>query len=136
MIGAVLIPGRKAPKLITEEMIRQMAPGSVFVDISIDQGGCSETSRPTSFSDPMYTVHQVIHYCVTNMPGSVARTSTMALTNATAPYSLAIAEKGWQRALKEDAGLRKGLNVCLGHVTNEAVAQDCGYEYHPPEQFL
>lgn len=136
VIGAVLIPGKKAPKIITEEMIKQMSPGSVFVDVSIDQGGCSETSRPTTFSDPMYTVHHVVHYCVANMPGACARTSTQALTNATAPYALAIADKGYQAALREDKGLRDGLNTCLGHVTNEHVAHDCGYDYHPPEKFL
>lgn len=136
VIGAVLIPGKKAPKLITEEMIKQMTPGSVFVDVSIDQGGCAETSRATTHSDPTYIVHNVVHYCVANMPGACARTSTQALTNATAPFALALADKGYKAALKEDNGLRNGLNVCLGHVTNEHVANDCGYEYHPPEQFL
>lgn len=136
VIGAVLIPGKKAPKLITEEMIKKMSPGSVLVDISIDQGGCSETSRPTTHSDPTYVMHGVVHYCVTNMPGACARTSTQALTSATAPYALAIADKGYQAALKADPGLKNGLNVCLGFVTNQHVAQDCGYEYHSPEKFL
>lgn len=136
VIGAVLIPGKKAPKLITEEMIKQMSRGSVFVDVSIDQGGCSETSRPTNFSDPMYIEHNVVHYCVANMPGGCARTSTQALTNATAPYALAIADKGYKKALKDDLGLRNGLNVCLGHVTNEHVADDCGYPFSPIENWL
>lgn len=136
VIGAVLIPGKKAPKLITEEMIKHMPKGSVFVDVSIDQGGCSETSKPTTFSDPIYTVHNVVHYCVANMPGACARTSTQALTNATASYALALADKGYKQALKDDIGFRQGLNVCLGHVTYAPVAQDCGYNYNPPETFL
>ncbi len=136
VVGAVLIPGKKAPKLITEEMVRKMSPGSVIVDVAIDQGGCSETSRPTTHSDPMYVVHSVVHYCVANMPGACARTSTQALTNAIAPYVLEIADKGYRKALKEDPGLKNGLNVCLGHVTNEHVATDCGYPYSPPDTFL
>lgn len=136
VVGAVLIPGKKAPKLITEELIRLMSPGSVFVDVAIDQGGCSETSRPTTHSDPTYIVHDVVHYCVANMPGACARTSTQALTNAIAPYVQEIADKGYKRALKEDIGLRNGLNVCLGHVTNAHVAHDCGYQYAEPNKFL
>lgn len=136
VVGAVLIPGKKAPKLVTEAMVRQMSPGSVFVDVAIDQGGCSETSRATTHSDPTYIVHNVVHYCVANMPGACARTSTQALTNATAHYVLDLADKGYKRALREDAGLKNGLNVCLGRVTNEYVAHDCGYEYHAPEQFI
>lgn len=136
VIGAVLIPGKRAPKLITDEMVRKMMPGSVIVDVAIDQGGCCETSRPTTHSDPMYIVHSVVHYCVANMPGACARTSTQALTNATAPYVLEIADKGYKKALKEDPGLKNGLNVCLGYVTNEFVATDCGYEFHEADAFL
>ncbi|MFC2049350.1 alanine dehydrogenase [Chlamydiota bacterium] len=136
VVGAVLIPGKKAPKLVTEAMVRKMSAGSVFVDVAIDQGGCSETSHPTTHSDPTYIVHNVVHYCVANMPGACARTSTQALTNATAPYVLDLADKGYKRALREDTGLKNGLNVCLGKVTNEHVAHDCGYEYHEPEKFL
>lgn len=136
VVGAVLIPGKKAPKLITEEMIKNMSPGSVFVDVAIDQGGCSETSHPTTHSEPIYIVHNVVHYCVANMPGACARTSTQALTNAIAPYVMEIAEKGYKQAMLEDEGLKNGLNVCLGQVTNEHVAHDCGYEYHKPDRFL
>ncbi len=136
VVGAVLIPGKKAPKLLTEELVRQMTPGSVFVDVAIDQGGCSETSRATTHSDPTYILHNIVHYCVANMPGACARTSTQALTNAIAPYVMDLADKGYKRALKEDEGLKNGLNVCLGKVTNAPVALDCGYEYHAPEQFL
>lgn len=136
VIGAILIPGKLAPKLITEKMIQKMTPGSVFVDVAIDQGGCSETSRPTTHSDPTYMVHGVVHYCVANMPGACARTSTQALTNATSSYALDIATKGYKKALREDKGLYNGLNVCLGFVTNQHVAHDCGYEYHSPGEFL
>lgn len=136
VVGAVLIPGKKAPKLITEEMIKKMAPGSVFVDVAIDQGGCSETSHATTHSDPIYEVHNVVHYCVANMPGACARTSTQALTNAIAPYVLELASKGYKQALQEDPGFLEGLNVCLGHVTNEHVAHDCGYAYYPAAECL
>jgi len=136
VVGAVLIPGKKAPKLITENMVRSMTPGSVIVDVAIDQGGCSETSRPTTHSDPIYITHNVVHYCVANMPGACARTSTQALTNAIAPYVMDLADKGYKKALKEDINLKNGLNVCLGSVTNEHVAVDCGYEYHEPDKFL
>lgn len=136
VIGAVLIPGKTAPKLITKAMIKQMSPGSVFVDISIDQGGCAETSKPTTHREPTYLVDGVVHYCVTNMPGACARTATLALTNATMGYALKIANKGYKKALLENPGLRNGLNVCNGFVTNEAVAHDLGYEYHPPERIL
>lgn len=136
VVGAVLLPGKSSPKLITEEMVKKMAPGTVFVDVAIDQGGCSETSRPTTHSDPMYIVHDVVHYCVANIPGACACTSTQALTNATAEYALEIASKGYKRAMRENSGIRDGLNVCLGHVTNEHVAEDCGYDYHPAEEFV
>lgn len=134
VIGAILIPGKTAPKLITRDLIKKMTPGSVFVDVAIDQGGCSETSKPTTHTDPTYVVDGVVHYCVTNMPGSCARTSTQALTNATGDYALLIANKGWKRALQDHVGLRQGLNVCLGHVTNESVAYDLGYPFVPPER--
>lgn len=136
VVGAVLIPGKRAPQLITEDLVSKMSPGSVIVDVSIDQGGCSETSHPTTHSDPIYNVHNVVHYCVSNMPGACARTSTQALANATAPYVLELAEKGYKNALRQNPGLKNGLNVCLGHVTNKYVAQDCGYTYYEPDKFL
>jgi alanine dehydrogenase len=135
IIGAVLIPGKTAPKLIKKEFFSKMAPGSVFVDVAIDQGGCAETSRPTTHEKPTYIVDGVIHYCVTNMPGACARSSTLALTNATMDYAQKIADLGYQAALKESKGLRDGLNVCLGAVTNAAVAADLGYAFVSPESF-
>lgn len=134
VIGAVLIPGKMAPKLVTRAMIKKMARGSVVVDISIDQGGCFETSKPTTHAHPTYIVDGVIHYCVTNMPGACGRTSTQALTNATMDYALAIANKGWKKALKDNVGLRNGLNVCHGYITNEAVAHELNYSYVPFEK--
>ncbi len=136
VVGSVLIPGKMAPKLVTRSMIQKMAPGSVIVDVAIDQGGCFETSKPTTHSAPTYVVDGVVHYCVTNMPGACARTSTLALVNATMPYGLQIANKGYKQALKEDPGLMLGLNVCLGHVTHHHVAQDLGYEYVPPQKLF
>ena len=136
VIGAVLIPGAAAPKLVTREMVRRMRPGSVMVDIAIDQGGCFETSRPTSHDDPTYVEHGVVHYCVTNMPGAVARTSTVALNNATLPFVQALADKGWKRALKFDPHLKAGLNVAFGRVTHEAVAQALGYHYLVADEIL
>jgi alanine dehydrogenase len=136
VIGAVLIPGKMAPKLVTKKMVSKMQPGSVIVDVAIDQGGCFETSRPTTHSEPTYVVDGVVHYCVTNMPGGCARTATEALTNATMPYALKIAGKGYKRALQDDPGLLLGLNVCLGHVTNQHVAHDLGYDYTPPERLF
>lgn len=136
VVGAVLIPGKLAPKVIKREFLKKMAPGSVIVDISIDQGGCCDTSRPTTHADPIYVVDGVIHYCVTNMPGACARTSTMALTNATLPYALNIATKGWKGALRESRFLREGLNVCNGLVTNAGVAHDLNYTFTPPESLL
>jgi alanine dehydrogenase len=136
VVGAVLVPGAQAPKLVTEDMIRGMRPGSVVVDIAIDQGGCFETSRPTTHADPVYRVHDVTHYCVTNMPGAVARTSTQALNNATLPYVLTIADEGYEHALAEDPHLLAGLNVFEGRVTYEAVARDLGLPYTPAEQAL
>ena len=129
VIGAVLIAGAAAPKLVTQAMVKTMKPGSVLVDIAIDQGGCFETSRPTTHAEPTYVQDGVIHYCVTNMPGAVPRTSTFALTNATLPYVRAIADHGWQKALAADPGLARGLNVHAGEVTHAAVAQALGLEY-------
>jgi len=136
LIGAVLIPGAAAPKLVTRNMLKLMKPGSVLVDVAIDQGGCAETSRATTHEDPTYVVDGVIHYCVANMPGAVARTSTLALTNATLAHAIAIAGKGVRRALEEDEHLRNGLNVCRGQVTYEAVARDLGHAYVPAETAL
>ncbi len=134
LIGAVLVPGAAAPKLITREMVSTMKTGSVLVDIAIDQGGCSETSKPTSHSDPVYVVDGVTHFCVTNMPGAVSRTSTFALNNATLPFVLALADKGWRRAIADDAHLRNGLNVHAGTLTCKPVAEAQGLTYAPPEQ--
>jgi alanine dehydrogenase len=136
VIGAVLVPGASAPKLITREMLGTMKPGSVIVDIAIDQGGCAETSRPTTHSHPTYVVDGVVHYCVANMPGAVARTSTFALNNATLPFTLALANKGWRKALSDDPHLRAGLNICAGHVTCEPVAIAHGLPYLPAETML
>ena len=122
VIGSVLIPGEKAPKLVTDEMVKGMKPGSVLVDIAIDQGGCFEHSRPTTHDEPTFVVHQSIYYCVANMPGAVPNTSTRALTNATLPYVIALAHKGWKQALKDDAALALGLNTHEGKVTHPAVA--------------
>lgn len=131
VIGGVLVPGAAAPKLVTAEHVRHMRPGSVIVDVAIDQGGCCETSRPTTHSDPTFIVDDVVHYCVANMPGAVPRTSTYALNNATLPYVLALAEQG-VNALKADPHLLNGLNVCRGRVTQEAVANALGYEFQRP----
>jgi alanine dehydrogenase len=129
VIGGVLIPGASAPKLVSREMIARMQPGSVVVDVAIDQGGCFETSRPTTHAEPTYVVDDVVHYCVANMPGAVPRTSTFALNNATLPFVAAIAGKGWKRALADDAHLREGLNVALGKVTCRPVADALGYAW-------
>ena len=131
VIGTVLIPGAAAPKLVTREMLKTMRPGSVIVDVAIDQGGCTETSHATTHADPVYVVDGVIHYCVANMPGGVARTSTFALNNATLPYIIALADKGWKRALTEDKHLRDGLNVQGGAVTHPAVAAALGLPLRP-----
>ncbi|MDA0681343.1 MAG: alanine dehydrogenase [Proteobacteria bacterium] len=129
IIGAVLIAGAAAPKLVSREHVRQMRPGSVLVDISIDQGGCFETSRPTTHAEPTYIVDEVVHYCVTNMPGAVPRTSTFALTNVTLPFVKSLANLGWREALRRDPHLANGLNVHAGHVNHEAVAKELGYAY-------
>jgi len=136
LIGGVLIPGAAAPKLVTRDMISHMKPGAVVVDVAIDQGGCFATSRPTTHTDPTFVVDNVVHYCVANMPGAVARTSTFALTNATIGHALAIADKGWRRALSQDPHLRAGLNVCEGQVTYRAVARALGHNYVPAESLL
>jgi len=129
VVGGVLIPGAAAPKLVTRAMISRMKKGAVVVDVAIDQGGCFETSHATTHAEPTYVVDGVVHYCVANMPGAVARTSTFALNNATIGHALALADKGWKQALKDNAHLKNGLNVALGQVTYEAVAQDLGYAY-------
>jgi alanine dehydrogenase len=133
VIGSVLIPGAKAPKLITRDMVRSMKKGSAIVDVAIDQGGCAETSRPTTHDAPMYVEEGVVHYCVTNMPGSVPLTSTYALTNVTLPYALALADKGWKKALADDPALAGGLNVSDGKIRNPYVAEALGIDafiYH------
>ncbi|RVT81766.1 alanine dehydrogenase [Rhodobacteraceae bacterium CCMM004] len=133
VVGAVLVPGAAAPKLVSREMLSGMKKGAVLVDVAIDQGGCFETSRATTHADPTYVVEDVVHYCVANMPGAVARTSTYALNNVTLPHALAIADRGWQGALGADAHLRAGLNVWDGKVTHAAVARDLGYDHTPAE---
>ena len=129
VIGSVLVPGDKTPHLITRDMLSLMEPGTVLVDVAIDQGGCFETSRPTTHSEPTYTVDGIIHYCVANIPGAVANTSTLALTNATQRYAVALANKGWKKACKDDPSLAKGLNVVEGKITFKAVADVFGLEY-------
>jgi alanine dehydrogenase len=136
VIGSVLIPGAAAPKLITAETVKAMKPGAVIVDIAIDQGGCAETSRPTTHSAPTYLVDDVVHYCVTNMPGAVSRTSTFALNNVTLPFVLALANKGYRRALGQDVNLRRGLNVHEGKITHRAVAEALKLKFTPPEAAL
>lgn len=126
VIGAVLVPGASAPKLVTKDMLKTMKQGSVLVDIAIDQGGCFETSKPTTHGDPIYVVDGVVHYCVANMPGAVPRTSAMALNHAVLPYSLKIADMGWEKALASDAGFAAGLNISRGKVTHKAVADSLG----------
>lgn len=136
LIGTVLIPGAAAPKLVTKEMVRGMKPGSVIVDVAIDQGGCVETSHATTHADPTYVVDGVVHYCVANMPGAVARTSTFALGNVTLPFIVALADKGWKQALRDDPHLRAGLNVCEGKITCAPVAEAHGLEAVDPESLL
>lgn len=131
VIGAVLIPGAKAPHLITKEMLQLMKPGSVLVDVAIDQGGCFETSHPTTHADPVYTVDTIVHYCVANIPGAVPQTSTLALTNATLPYVLKLADKGWKEACKEDKILYPGLNIIEGKIVYPAVAEAFGLPCYP-----
>jgi alanine dehydrogenase len=136
VIGAVLIPGAVAPKLITRDMVREMKAGSVLCDVAIDQGGCAETSRPTTHSDPVYVVDDVTHYCVANMPGAVPITSTKALTNVTLPYVEAIAEHGLREAVAHDLALARGVNVLEGKITYEAVAEAHNLDYSPLDDVL
>ena len=136
VVGAVLVPGAAAPKLVKRSTLVNMRLGAVLVDVAIDQGGCFETSKATTHQDPTYKVDGIVHYCVANMPGGVARTATFALTNSTLPYVLALANKGYDRALLEDENLRNGLNIYKGQVTCEPVAKDLGYEYVPSEAVL
>ena len=136
VVGGVLVPGAAAPKLVTAAMIAKMKQGAAVVDVAIDQGGCFETSHATTHEKPTYIVDGVVHYCVANMPGAVARTSTFALNNATITHALALADKGWQKALKANPHLKNGLNVCQGHVTYEAVAHGLGYPYVPADSLL
>jgi alanine dehydrogenase len=136
VIGAVLIPGGSAPRLVRRDMLKTMRPGSVIVDISIDQGGCFETSRPTTHQNPTYIVDDVVHYCVSNMPGAVPRTSTFALNNVTLPFILALANQGYQKAMQLDPHLLNGLNVCRGHLTHKAVAFALQQNYTPAETIL
>lgn len=136
VIGAVLIPGAAAPKLVSKEMLTTMKRGAVLVDVAIDQGGCFETSKPTTHGDPTFTVEGIVHYCVANMPGGVARTSTYALNNVTLPHAIRIADLGWQEALRSDPHLKAGLNVWNGHITCEPVAQELGYDYLPPDEAI
>ena len=136
LVGGVLIPGAEAPKLVTRDMIKSMKRGSVIVDVAIDQGGCVETSKPTTHGDPTYIVDDVVHYCVANMPGGVPRTSTLALNNATLPFLVKLANKGYQKALREDKNFLAGLNVHKGQVTYKAVADVFGYEYHKAEEVI
>lgn len=136
VIGAVLVVGAEAPQLVTADMVRRMKSGSVLVDVAIDQGGCFETSRPTTHTNPTYIVDDVVHYCVTNMPGVVPKTATNALNNVTLPYALLLADKGYKQALLENKGFCQGLNVCCGKVTYQAVAEEHGYTYHPAVPLL
>jgi alanine dehydrogenase len=136
VIGGVLVPGAAAPKLVTRDMVSRMKKGSVVVDVAIDQGGCFETSHPTTHAEPTFVVDGVIHYCVANMPGAVARTSTFALNNATISHAVALATKGWRKALADDPHLKNGLNVAKGKVTYAAVAQALGYSYVPADSLL
>jgi alanine dehydrogenase len=136
VIGAVLVIGAKAPKLVTRDMLKTMKKGAVLVDVAIDQGGCFETSKPTTHSNPIYTVDGVVHYCVANMPGAVPKTSTMALTNATLPYAVEIANKGWKKAMKGNPEIKLGANVVKGKVAYKAVAEAFGLEYVPIDKLL
>ena len=136
IVGAVLIPGAKAPKLITKDMLKTMRPGTVLVDVAVDQGGCIETCKPTTHEDPTYIIDDVVHYCVANMPGAVPYTSTLALTNATLPYAIKLANKGWKKACEENADLKKGLNVIQGKVVYKAVADSFNLPYTDVNEFL
>ena len=136
VVGAVLIPGAKAPKLLTREMLKTMKKGAVLVDVAIDQGGCFETSKATTHAEPIYTVEGVVHYCVANMPGAVPKTSTLALTNATLPYAVEIANKGWKKAMQDNPEIKLGANVVKGKVTYQGVAEAFGLEYTPIDKLI
>jgi alanine dehydrogenase len=136
VIGGVLIPGAAAPKLVSRQLVSEMKPGSVVVDVAIDQGGCFETSRPTTHAEPTYVVDGVVHYCVANMPGAVPRTSTYALNNATLPFTVKLAQLGWKRALAADPHLLAGLNVCEGRVTHREVADALGHAFADPRTLV
>jgi alanine dehydrogenase len=136
IVGAVLIPGAKAPHLITKDMLKTMRPGTVLTDVAVDQGGCFETTKPTTHDDPVYVIDDVIHYTVANMPGAVPRTSTLALTNATLPYAVQLADKGWKQACLDDKALRKGLNVVNGKIVYKGVAEAFGLTYYEVEEVL
>ena len=136
IVGAVLIPGAKAPNLITRDMLKDMQPGTVLVDVAVDQGGCIETCKPTTHEDPTFIIDDVVHYCVANMPGAVPYTSTIALTNATLPYAIELANKGWKKACRENRELKLGLNVVGGKVTYQGVSDAFGLPYTPVEEVL
>ena len=136
IVGAVLIPGAIAPKLITRDMLKTMQPGTVLVDVAVDQGGCIETCKPTTHENPTFIIDDIIHYCVANMPGAVPYTSTMALTNATLPYALQLANKGWEKACVENEDLKKGLNIIKGDVVYKAVADAFGLPYTDVAKFI
>jgi len=136
LIGAVLIHGARAPKLVTREMLKLMRPGAVIVDVAVDQGGCCETTRPTTHSDPVYVVDGIVHYCVANMPGAVPRTSTLALTNATLPYAIQLAGKGWRDACRDNGPLALGLNAVHGTLTYAAVGEAFGLDSVPVSEVL
>lgn len=136
LIGAVLIPGSRTPRLITEDMIKTMKPGAVIVDVAVDQGGCVETTKPTTHEKPIFIKHEVVHYCVTNMPGAVGRTSTYALANVTLPYVLKLANSGWRQAMREDKSLARGLNIAAGKITCKAVAESFNLDCVPAETIL
>jgi alanine dehydrogenase len=136
IVGAVLIPGAKAPHLITRDMLKEMRPGTVLVDVAVDQGGCIETCKPTTHENPTYEIDGIIHYCVANMPGAVPYTSTLALTNATLPYAIQLANKGWKKACADNKELKKGLNIIEGDIVYKGVADAFGLDYTDVEHFL
>jgi alanine dehydrogenase len=136
LIGAVLVTGSRTPRLVTRDMVKTMKPGAVIVDVSVDQGGCIETTRPTTHEEPTFLEYDVVHYCVTNIPGAVGRTSSHALTNVTLPYTLELANKGWKKAVKENPALLKGLNIANGKVAFKAVSDAFNMEYCPAEKLL
>ena len=136
IIGAVLIPGAKAPKLVTKEMLKDMRPGTVLVDVAVDQGGCFETTKPTTHQDPIYIIDDVVHYSVANMPGAVPYTSTLALTNATLPFAIQLANKGWKKACQENEVLKLGLNIINGEVVYKGVSDAFNLPYTPIEKFI